>query len=110
MPFLFSRMDSGVGSWGNPCPMCRQIGLVLRSLISQYLVLRIILESCRGQGECSARERVDEKHRRWWRGEPMAGLLLFPTISCRAFLKQSGAEEEEQWVIEVTPYSFIPYD
>lgn len=34
----------------------------------------------------------------------MAGFLMLPTISGGAFLMRSGAEEEEQGVIEVAPY------
>lgn len=89
-------MNSGVGTWGSPRRMCGWIELVPQSLISQCAVLLISLQSYGGQGEGSALGKVNEKPRCWWRGEPMAGLPLFPTISYRAFLKQSGAEEEEQ--------------
>ena len=89
-------MNSGVGAWGSPRRMGGWIGLVPQSLISQCAVLLISLQSYGGQGEGSALGKVNEKPRCWWRGEPMAGLPLFPSISYRAFLKQSVAEEEEQ--------------
>ena len=103
-------MNSGVGSWRHPRRMCGWIGLVLQSLISQCSVLLISLQSYGGQGEGSALGKVNEKHGCWWRGEPMAALLLFPTISYRAFLKQSGAGRRSRGhrscLLLVNPYDW----
>ena len=67
-------------------------------------------ESYGGQGEGSALGKVNEKHRCWWRGESMAALLLFPTISYRAFLKQSGAGRRSRGhrscLLLVNPYDW----
>lgn len=73
-------------------------------------VLLISLQSYGGQGEGSALGKVNEKHRCWWRGEPMAALLLFPTISYRAFLKQSGegrrSRGHRSCLLLVNPYDW----
>lgn len=95
-------MNSGVGACGSPCHMCGWIGLVPQSLISQCAMLLISLQSYGGQGEVSG--KVNEKHRCWWRGEPMAGLLLFSNYFLQSFPKTKWHRGGGARVIEVTCY------